>query len=60
MSTKEISGKLGLAGKPGYIKRTLANLIGKECLEFTLPEKPGSRLQRYRITGKGLGALKRE
>lgn len=54
MSAKEISGKLGLAGKPGYIKRTLANLIGKECLEFTIPEKPGSRLQRYRITGKGL------
>ncbi len=60
MSAKEISGKLGLAGKPGYIKRTLANLIGKECLEFTLPEKPGSRLQKYRITGEGLEALKSE
>ncbi|MDP3098600.1 MAG: hypothetical protein Q8M86_11665, partial [Syntrophales bacterium] len=60
MSAKEISGKLGLAGKPGYIKRTLANLIGKECLEFTIPKKPGSRLQKYRITGKGLEALKSE
>jgi ATP-dependent DNA helicase RecG len=58
MSAKEISGKLGFAGKPGYIKRALANLVGKECLEFTLPEKPGSRLQKYRITGKALGALK--
>ena len=57
LSAKEISGRLGLAGKPGDIKRILANLREKECIEFTLSEKPLSRLQKYRMTDRGRKTL---
>ncbi len=37
----------------GYFKRSLRELIKNVYLEYTLPEKPGSRLQKYRLTKKG-------
>ena len=60
LSAKEISGRLGLSGKPGYIKRILANLRERRCLEFTLSERPLSRLQKYRMTDEGLRILRYE
>ena len=60
LSAKEISGRLGLSGKPGYIKRILVNLRERRCLEFTLSERPLSRLQKYRMTDEGLRILRHE
>jgi ATP-dependent DNA helicase RecG len=37
----------------GYFKRSLSELIKNVYLEYTIPEKPGSRLQKYRLTEKG-------
>jgi len=54
LSAKEITGKIGLTIKSGNVKRALAILRKNEYLSYTIPEKPGSRLQKYRITEKGL------
>jgi ATP-dependent DNA helicase RecG len=31
----------------------MARLVHEEYLKYTIPEKPTSRLQKYRLTGKG-------
>lgn len=54
LSAKEITGKIGLTIKSGNVKRALAILRKNEYLSYTIPEKPGSRLQKYRITEKWL------
>jgi predicted transcriptional regulator len=51
-SRDEILSGLNI-GVSGYIKRVFKQLIEKEYLEYTIPEKPASRLQKYRITAKG-------
>ena len=37
----------------------LAPLVTRGWLEMTIPEKPRSPLQRYKVTAAGLEALKR-
>lgn len=49
-STKEIMDDIGLEKKTGSLKRTLKDLLEKGMIEYTIPEKPRSRLQKYRIT----------
>ncbi|MEI7614681.1 MAG: hypothetical protein WCK63_17410 [Betaproteobacteria bacterium] len=33
-------------------------MLDRELIAYTLPEKPGSRLQKYRLTAKGSSHLK--
>ena len=49
LSKAEISAKLGLKGVPGHIGRVIRELLAKGQIEFTIPEKPNSRLQKYRL-----------
>ena len=51
-SKAEISAKLGLKGVPGHIGRVIRELMAEGKIEFTIPEKPNSRLQKYRLTDK--------
>lgn len=44
---------LGLKERSVSFKRTLKDLLEKGMIEYTFPEKPRSRLQKYRITEKG-------
>ena len=37
----------------GAINRAVKELLNKKLIEYTLPEKPNSRLQKYRLTEKG-------
>ncbi len=53
LSAKEITGRIGLTSKSGNVKRALAMLRKNKYLSYTIPEKPGSRLQKYRLTDKG-------
>lgn len=57
-SAQELATTLGLRSKTGALKRTLNNLRGDGLIKLSIPGKPSSRLQRYRISGKGIEILK--
>ena len=43
----------GYTKRTGNFKRSMDRLLAAGFLEMSIPEKPTSRLQRYRITDKG-------
>jgi ATP-dependent DNA helicase RecG len=47
----------GLKNREHFRKSYLAALVAAGWLEMTIPGKPRSRLQRYRVTASGLQAL---
>lgn len=49
----EIAKSLGHKGVSGQLKRQMTWLQNQQLIEMTLPEKPNSRLQQYRLTPKG-------
>ena len=49
-SAWEVAEAISLRSKTGALKRTLNELLAGGLIEYTLPEKPSSRLQRYRLT----------
>ena len=54
LSAADLAEALGLQSKTGAFKRTLAELLENEYVAYTIPDKPSSRLQKYRLTQKGL------
>ena len=48
-----ISKRLGQKRVSGQLKVVLKSLLSNSLIEFTLPDKPNSRLQKYRITRTG-------
>lgn len=48
-----IARKLGHEKVSGAINRAIKELLEKDLIAYTLPEKPNSRLQQYRLTEKG-------
>jgi len=57
-SRDEIQKYLGLSNRDYFRKKVLNPLIEKELLELTIPDKPKSPNQKYRITKKGYDKLK--
>lgn len=53
LSTAELVRFLGMASRTGSLKRTIAELMELGVIEYTIPDKPTSRLQKYRLTQKG-------
>ena len=53
LSAGELVLVLGLKSKTGALKRTLSELLQEGLVEYTIPDKPTSRLQKYRLTEKG-------
>lgn len=53
MSANGLIQALGMKSKTGALKRTLAELMADGLIEYTIPDKPTSRLQKYRLTDKG-------
>ncbi|NOZ86822.1 MAG: transcriptional regulator, partial [Deltaproteobacteria bacterium] len=49
LSASEIAAVLGLETKTGAFKRTIKELLEQGLIEYTIPEKPNSRLQKYRL-----------
>jgi ATP-dependent DNA helicase RecG len=57
LSKAEIARKIGKAKPTRYLNDLMAKLIIAEQVERTLPDKPNSRLQKYRLTEKGRSLL---
>ena len=54
---KELSVAGRYSRRSGGFRRRLAHLVASRLLEMTLPNKPTSPLQRYRLTQEGRAAL---
>jgi len=53
LSANELTEILGLRSKTGAFKRTIKELMDRKFIEYTIPAKPNSRLQKYRLTDAG-------
>jgi ATP-dependent DNA helicase RecG len=53
LSSSEIAATLGHKQLSGNLRKTLPRLRKAGLLEYTIPEKPNSRLQKYRLTELG-------
>jgi ATP-dependent DNA helicase RecG len=53
LSANELAEILRLESKTGAFKRTIKDLLDRDFVEYTIPDKPTSRLQKYRLTDKG-------
>lgn len=53
MSRDEIQNALNLRDRKSFRVRYLAPALAEGLIEMTIPDKPNSRLQKYRLTAKG-------
>ena len=56
----QIALKLGHKTVSGELKKQISQLLENSIIEMTIPERPNSRLQQYRLTEKGKVLLKDE
>ncbi|MCY4553341.1 MAG: helix-turn-helix transcriptional regulator, partial [Candidatus Poribacteria bacterium] len=57
MSRSELSPKLGQKKPSGQLYNVIRYLLDNQMIEYTLPDKPTSRHQKYRLTDKGRNEL---
>jgi|SRR6185295_11204057 len=57
MSRQELQATLGLSDAEHFRKVFLVPTLGAGLIEMTIPDKPRSSRQRYRITSQGVEAL---
>jgi len=53
LSARALADALGIRSKTGALKRTLSEMLSETLIEYILPNKPNSRLQKYRLTPEG-------
>jgi ATP-dependent DNA helicase RecG len=53
MSKKQLSEKLKIILKANSLRLAISKLIDSCLIEYTIPGKPNSRLQKYHLTDKG-------
>jgi ATP-dependent DNA helicase RecG len=53
MAKSALSTGLGQKEVSGQLNRVIRLLIANKTIEYTIPEKPNSRLQKYTLTKKG-------
>ncbi|MFP3983858.1 MAG: Fic family protein [Desulfurivibrionaceae bacterium] len=60
LSKKEIALKLGKAKPTRYLNDMMRDLVQRGVVQFTIPDKPQSRFQKYSLTDKGRALLRKE
>ncbi|RKY85019.1 hypothetical protein DRQ11_10635, partial [candidate division KSB1 bacterium] len=58
LSSGELRKQLNLKHRPTFRENYLHPALEKGYIEMTIPEKPSSRLQKYRLTEKGRQVLR--
>jgi Fic family protein len=53
MGRETLQSALGLSDRKSFRKRYLKPALADGLIEMTIPDKPNSRLQKYRLTDKG-------
>ena len=53
MTREALQHALGLQDRKSFRERYLNPALAAELIEMTIPDKPNSRLQKYRHTDKG-------
>jgi len=51
---------LKIKHRPTFRKNYLHPALSEKLIEYTIPEKPNNRLQKYRLTKKGAEYLKKQ
>jgi predicted HTH transcriptional regulator len=59
MSRRQLQEALSLKGEENFRQLYLIPALLSELIEMTIPDKPNSRLQKYRLTPKGLIFLRK-
>ncbi len=59
LSSGDLREKLGLKHRQTFRENYLHPALESGYIEMTIPDKPNSRLQKYRLTDKGLGKVSR-
>lgn len=57
MSRESLQSALGLRDRKSFSERYLRPALDGGLIEMTIPAKPSSRLQQYRLTEKGRSFL---
>ena len=58
LSRKEIFARIGINGDTRAFKRHMGPLLVEGFIEMAVPDKPNSKLQRYRLTDNGKSAIR--
>lgn len=53
MSREALQASLGLADRKSFRERYLKPALDAGLIDMTIPDRPGSRLQKYRLTENG-------
>ena len=53
LAKKDIALKLGKSKPTRYLNDLVSKMADVGLIEYTIPDKPGSRFQKFRITTKG-------
>ena len=59
LSKAELADRLGQKQASGQLHEVVRRLVADRLIEYTVPGRPASRLQKYRLTGTGRAALAR-